>query len=133
MGSHSHSHSDSHSKQGFSPSDTMSDWKYGFFDCLKPCNKMCCYACYCGPCSMYDMAEELEEGKGPPYLLLGLCFPLVPMVMLRSQAREKGGIEGSAVGDVLAACCCPACAHIQAYKQVNPQKSLVCGASSIED
>merc|ERR1712203_985897 len=33
-------------------------------------------------------------------------MPCIPILLLRGEAREKYGIEGSTVGDVGAACCC---------------------------
>jgi len=93
---------------------------------------MCCYAMYCSPCAFYDMAEDMEPGTGVMHLVLGVIFPLAPLFLLRGQAREKSGIEGGAVGDFCTVLCCPGCAHLQQYKEVNPQKSLVCGESTVE-
>merc|ERR1711963_1375926 len=80
----------------------------------------------------YDMAEDMEPGTGVMHLVLGVIFPLAPLFLLRGQAREKSGIEGGAVGDFCTVLCCPGCAHLQQYKEVNPQKSLVCGESTVE-
>merc|ERR1719284_2053615 len=89
-------------------------------------------AMYCSPCAFYDMAEDMEPGTGVMHLVLGVIFPLAPLFVLRGQAREKSGIEGGAVGDFCTVLCCPGCAHLQQYKEVNPQKSLVCGESTVE-
>merc|ERR1719479_331866 len=40
-------------------------------------------------------------------------MPCIPILLLRGEAREKYGIEGSTVGDVGAACCCTGCALCQ--------------------
>lgn len=111
----------------------MSSFKYGLCDCCKPMNLMCCYSIYCSPCAFYDMAEELQPGTGVMHLVLGIIFPLAPMIMLRGQARERDALEGGMVGDLCSVCCCPACAHIQTYKQVDPQKSLMCGDKTVSD
>jgi len=92
-----------------------------------------CAAMQCiSPCAFYDMAEDMEPGTGVMHLVLGVIFPLAPLFLLRGQAREKSGIEGGAVGDFCTVLCCPGCAHLQQYKEVNPQKSLVCGESTVE-
>jgi Cys-rich protein (TIGR01571 family) len=43
------------------------------------------------------------------------------LISVRGRIREKYGIEGSLVNDLLAICCCPLCAMIQSARQVKMQ------------
>lgn len=44
---------------------------------------------------------------------------------LTFQIREKYGIEGSLINDLIAICCCPLCALIQSSRQVTYIQLLV--------
>ena len=50
------------------------------------------------------------------------CLPplhgCVPVFLLRGEARERYGIEGSTAGDACAACCCMPCANCQTGAEI---------------
>ena len=47
---------------------------------------------FCTPCLVYRNAEDLNK-SGILYCLLGCFMPCIPLLLLRSEAREKYGIE----------------------------------------
>lgn len=57
------------------------------------------------------------------------CFGVhwIPMMMQRSDLREKYGIEGNCCGDCCSAFCCPVCDLVQAEKEVKFREGLKSG------
>ena len=78
-------------------------------------------ATWCGCCLVYSTAEELGE-SGFLYFLLGCITPCIPVMMLRSKAREAYNIDGSTSDDALMACCCNCCALIQTKNEIKANK-----------
>ena len=81
-----------------------------------------CMATWCGCCLVYSTAEDLGE-SGLLYFLLGCITPCIPVMMLRSKARELYDIEGDTTNDALMACCCNCCSLIQTSNETKKQKS----------
>eukprot|EP00090_Calanus_glacialis_P005217 TRINITY_DN14029_c0_g1_i3.p1 TRINITY_DN14029_c0_g1~~TRINITY_DN14029_c0_g1_i3.p1 ORF type:complete len:101 (-),score=31.25 TRINITY_DN14029_c0_g1_i3:75-377(-) len=96
------------------------DWSNGTFDC---CSDMgtCCMATWCGCCLVYSTAEELGE-SGVLYFLLGCITPCIPVMMLRTKAREMHNIDGSTSNDAIMACCCNCCALVQTSNEIKQNK-----------
>ena len=80
-----------------------------------------CMATWCGCCLVYSTAEDLGE-SGLLYFLLGCITPCIPVMMLRTKARETYGIEGDQTNDALMSCCCNCCALVQTSNEVKKQK-----------
>jgi len=94
----------------------MSEWKNGMCGCLGDCGTCCCVS-WCFPCAVYRDANDLNKSG----LLCGLVscfFPCIPVFLLRGEAREKYGIEGSTAGDAMGAFCCTACVQCQIGSEI---------------
>merc|ERR1712029_293721 len=83
------------------PEFKMSDWKSSMLGCFGNCGTCCCVS-WCYPCAVYRDAEALNK-SGLLYGLISCIVPCIPTMLLRSEAREKYGIEGSTAGDAVAA------------------------------
>merc|ERR1711953_250658 len=75
------------------PEFKMSDWKSSMLGCFGNCGTCCCVS-WCYPCAVYRDAEALNK-SGLLCGLLSCIVPCIPTMLLRSEAREKYGIEGS--------------------------------------
>merc|ERR1711981_1114719 len=92
------------------------EWKQGLCGCCDDCATCCC-GCFCTPCQVYQNGEDLN--KSGILCCLGYLFmPCIPIMLLRTEAREKYGIEGSSGGDCVASCCCGPCASIQTANEI---------------
>ena len=80
-----------------------------------------CMATWCGCCLVYRTAEELGE-SGVLYFLLGCITPCIPVMMLRTKAREMYNIDGSTSNDAAMACCCNCCALVQTSNEIKHNK-----------
>jgi len=80
------------------------EWKHGICGCSHDL-EICCCGTFLPCCLTYQNAEALGK-SGPLYLLLECIIPCLPILLLRKEAREKYGIEGSTAGDVACAVCC---------------------------
>eukprot|EP00092_Neocalanus_flemingeri_P000031 GFUD01000032.1.p1 GENE.GFUD01000032.1~~GFUD01000032.1.p1 ORF type:complete len:101 (+),score=19.20 GFUD01000032.1:86-388(+) len=96
------------------------DWAHGTFGCTSDMGT-CCMGTFCSCCLIYTNAEEMGE-SGFLYLLLSCITPCVPVMMLRTKAREAYGIEGSTTDDALMACCCNCCALVQTTNEIKEHK-----------
>merc|ERR1712110_694523 len=76
-------------------------------NCMGDCS-ICMCTTFCTPCQIYRTAEDLNK-SGMLYCLLSCFMPCIPVLLLRGEAREKYGIEGTTMEDVGAAVCCGAC------------------------
>jgi len=92
------------------------EWKQGLCGCMDDCETCLCGA-FCSPCQVYSNAEALNK-SGILCCLGYLIMPCIPLLLLRGEAREKYGIEGSTMGDVGAAVCCPSCASCQTAAEI---------------
>ena len=103
-----------------------------------PCVPGCC-GYFCGMCQLCQNASALDESPVLCCLLTMLCYP-IGLGMLRQKARydvlahfdcikfiakyfflkirQRDDIDGSLLGDLFCACCCPSCVNCQIAKQV---------------
>merc|ERR1719228_809003 len=94
----------------------MSDWKQDVFCPCQDLETCLCGTC-CTPCLVYQNAEGLQK----PGILWGLlsCFvPCIPIMILRNEARNQYGIEGSVAGDAVCSWCCTACVNCQTGAEI---------------
>ncbi|XP_040575439.1 cornifelin [Lepeophtheirus salmonis] len=91
-------------------------WKQSLCGC---CGDMetCCCGTFCGLCFTYQQAENLGK-PGILYCLLSCIFPCIPIFLLRGEAREKYGIEGSTGEDAMTAFCCGPCVQCQTGTEI---------------
>ena len=54
-----------------------------------------------------------QTGKSPRCI-----WPCIPVFILRGEARERYGIEGSTAGDAMASCCCLPCVNCQTAAEI---------------
>jgi len=88
------------------------------FDCFSDF-KVLVVSWLCGVCQLAQQKATVEShdcsiGDLIPVLYCGLCC----MVSIRGKIREKYGIEGGFMGDLLAAWCCSLCAISQQTRQL---------------
>ena len=53
------------------------------------------------------------------YLVVGFLCPCAAVLLLRSKARHRYGIEGGNCGDLCAACLCTPCANCQIANEID--------------
>jgi len=97
----------------------MGDWDTGIFDCFSDI-KILLISWLCGTCNIaYQKAaiEGHECGIGDliPVLFCGICC----MVQVRGKIREKYGIDGTLINDILMSLCCGICAISQQTRQLD--------------
>jgi len=92
------------------------EWKHGICGCSHDLG-ICCCGTFLPCCLTYQNAENLGK-SGALYFLLGCVLPCLPVLLLRTEAREKYGIEGSAVGDLACACCCEPLVQCQTANEI---------------
>merc|ERR1712061_93242 len=98
-------------------SDVSGEWKHGICGCLGDCE-----ICLCGACVPCLLIKRNADDLGKPGLLCCLlsCFlPCIPIFMLRSEARERYGIEGSTAGDAVCSFCCGPLVACQTGAEIN--------------
>jgi len=92
------------------------EWKQGLCGCMDDCETCMCGS-FCTPCLIYRNAEDLNK-SGILCCLASFIAPCIPLLLLRGEAREKYGIDGSTIGDVGAAVCCSACVNCQTASEI---------------
>ena len=75
------------------------DWHQGLCNCCGDISLCLCGLC-CWPCLICSNARGLGK-SGLIYNILGCFLPCLPVFLLRQNAREKYGIEGGDVEDVV--------------------------------
>jgi len=80
----------------------------------------CCKGYWCAPCLICDNASKLD--KGAMGCILSCCFPACAVVLWRMEAREKYGIDGTTLMDVLWGLCCPALVNCQTAHEIEVRK-----------
>jgi len=95
----------------------MAEWKHGLCGCFDNCG--ICLLSYFVPC--YQFGKN-AEAVGESCLLCGISF-LTPAIIItgpivRGKIREKQGIPGSFVTDLLKWWCCSLCALVQEAQEV---------------
>jgi len=96
----------------------MSQWDHGIFECFGDI-KVCLLSWICGTCQVAQQKATVEgHDCGIGDLIPVLCCPLCCMISVRGKIREKYGIEGSLVSDILCAWGCAICAVTQQTRQL---------------
>ena len=90
----------------------MASWSNDIFGCFSDLNL--CLITYFVPC--YTTGKN-AEAMGENCIMYG-CFTfcgygVITDTMIRGKIREKYGIEGTFINDLMCHCCCPFCAIIQ--------------------
>jgi len=97
----------------------MGEWAHGLMGCCDDIGA--CLFAWLLPCISFG---KNTEAAGTAGCFIGAILFLVPLVNLicwiqtRGAIREKYGIEGSLINDLLAICCCPLCALVQEAQQI---------------
>ncbi|XP_023339378.1 cornifelin [Eurytemora carolleeae] len=92
------------------------EWKQGLFNCCGDCG-ICCCGTFCDCCLVYQNADNLGK-SGLLCCLLACMIPCVPTMILRNEARERWGIQGSTGGDFCASVCCYPCVDCQTAVEI---------------
>ena len=112
-------------------------WHQGLCNCCGDISLCLCGLC-CWPCLICSNARGLGK-SGLIYNILGCFLPCLPVFLLRQNAREKYGIEGGDVEDVVSSdslqisthwpClvqvvswCCPCCTAVQTAVEIQEQE-----------
>ena len=68
-----------------------------------------------------------RHGQGGRLLccLLSLCIPCLPVFVMRSEARERYGIDGSTVDDAVCSFCCSSCVNCQTAVEIKGRGDAV--------
>ena len=74
-------------------------WHQGLCNCCGDIS-LCLCGLFCWPCLICSNARGLGK-SGLIYNILGCFLPCLPVFLLRQNAREKYGIEGGDVEDVV--------------------------------
>eukprot|EP00093_Oithona_nana_P003993 03993.XXX_42550_42935_1 [CDS] Oithona nana genome sequencing. len=101
----------------------QNEWQDKEYECFNDPMNMLMGWC-CPLCMMCDSAKRLEESVALYCLLSYFCAPC-SLCMLRKTTREKYGIEGDTMNDVLCVCCCGPCVNCQVNKELkkrSPEK-----------
>ena len=74
--------------------------------------------CLCAVCltPCYAYQATIAAGETPVCGVLSACFGF-PLICVRGNAREKKGIEGTMMNDILCMWCCGACTLIQLKRE----------------
>jgi len=94
------------------------NWQNGIFGCCSDIGQ-CCFAYFC-PCIV---AGKNAEAMGENCCLYGFlstlgCIGLFTQSTIRQKIRERYGIEGSFINDIMCYCCCPLCALVQEANEI---------------
>lgn len=114
-------------------------WSNGFCDCCSPMGTCCC--AFWGPCCLYGKTDsrlrdpQLKDGR---YCSSGcalytfisiLGFHWIPLMMKRTEIRDRFHIRGSCCGDYCAALCCSCCVLVQNEKEVDARSNAMATSS----
>lgn len=105
-----------------------SDWAHGLCGCFDNCG--ICIISYFVPC--YTFGKN-AEAVGDSCCLCGIAsmVPVLDMFLgaqIRGKIRERRGIAGSFLGDLVLWCFCPLCALVQEAQEV----AVMQGTGSME-
>ena len=97
----------------------MSDWDTGIFDCFSDI-KVCLLSWLCGTCQVAQQKATVEgHDCGIGDLIMVWCCGICCQVSVRGKIREKYGIDGSLVGDIVFSLCCMICSISQQTRQLD--------------
>lgn len=94
------------------------DFQNGLFSCFN--DIPLCLTTYCAPCYTFG---KTAESVGEDCLMCGVVT-FVPLANLyfftkiRGQVRDKKGIDGSFINDLLLTCCCGLCSLVQEAQEM---------------
>lgn len=97
----------------------MADWGHGLFSCMDDCGV--CIITWLLPCITFG---QNAEAVGETSCLMGALALFVPLLdiyclwKVRGAVREKYGIEGSVINDLICVLLCPLCTIIQEAQQI---------------
>ncbi len=91
-------------------------WSHGLCDCCSDGCGSCCFACCCLSCSWAQARTRYDRSS------CCLNFCCLGSAATRNIIREGYGIDGTCVGDVCVAACCPCCAAIQANAETTARR-----------
>jgi len=103
----------------FKYNSKMADWDTGIFDCFSDI-KILLISWIFGTCSVAYQKAAIEGHECAiadfiPVFFCSLCC----MVKVRGQIREKYGIDGTLLNDILMSWCCGICAVAQQTRQLD--------------
>lgn len=101
--------------------DDESHWAVGLFDCLDTHLDAFLVSWACGVCVIATQKATLEGRTGcniAQDCVPVTCCPLCCATLVRTQIRDRYGIEGSCISDALVSCLCSVCALTQQVQQM---------------
>uniref|UniRef100_A0A669E9X0 Uncharacterized protein n=1 Tax=Oreochromis niloticus TaxID=8128 RepID=A0A669E9X0_ORENI len=88
----------------------LTDWDSGLLDCFEDAST-CCYGFWCGPCLTLTVAGRFGENN------------LLPLFLsLRAAMRNRYGIKGSLLNDIVISTCCAPCSWCQMHRELKHRK-----------
>ncbi|KAM0756364.1 PLAC8-domain-containing protein [Meredithblackwellia eburnea MCA 4105] len=125
--------------------DGKRDFRFGVFDCFEDMSS--CLIGWCLPCVMYGQSEErfnsVKDGRANPNAGSGIggdccLFLCASYCMLggllvyfqRDKIQKQFGIRSEAT-DIVWSCCCPCCANIQQYKELEAIEQGIQGGNQV--
>ena len=94
----------------------MPDWKQGVCGCFGDCDV--CLCGYCCPCLLIKRNADDLGKEGLLCCLLSCFIPCIPIFILRTEARERYGIDGSTGNDAICSFCCGALVNCQTAHEI---------------
>lgn len=109
----------------------MSEFQNGILGCFEDCGT--CLITYFCPCVT---AGRNAEAVGENCVLCGFLTLLGPIGIVsrgkvREKIREKYGIAGSLINDLICHCCCPLCALVQESQELRGRGGMIPGEMSM--
>ncbi|CAD2222898.1 hypothetical protein, conserved [Angomonas deanei] len=124
-----------------------------FYECwkLNPCcgtpeplKMITCFVCWtcCGCCSQSKLYASTvgQECAFIPHCLMAFFLPCITSLIIRTNIRNRLGVQGNMVGDAVCCCCCGCCSICQELRAVPREewhllepkwKTPVCSAPEI--
>uniref|UniRef100_A0A3B4G4N6 Uncharacterized protein n=1 Tax=Pundamilia nyererei TaxID=303518 RepID=A0A3B4G4N6_9CICH len=93
----------------------LTDWDSGLLDCFEDAST-CCYGFWCSPCLTLTVAGRFGENN------------LLPLFDLMAAMRNRYGIKGSLLNDIVISSFCATCSWCQMHRELKHRKQL--GAKS---
>merc|ERR1712215_61087 len=91
-------------------------WHQGLFNFCGDCS-VCLCGTFCVPCLICTNARAMDK-SGCLYNILSCLLPCLPTFLLRQEARERYGVEGSCLGDVVESSLCTPCVNCQTAAEI---------------
>jgi len=95
----------------------MTTFEHGTFSCFEDLGL--CLVTYFAPCYVAGKNAQFMGNSCCLHGLATFCgFGFISDAIIRQKIREKYGIDGSLVNDIICHCFCPCCALIQEAREV---------------